>query len=65
LQPCTSTPSTPASRAAARALREGVDDLVDLRLRHPLALEAVQRLGLVGRREALLVLDPGNVALPP
>ena len=48
---------------AARALRERVDDLVDLRVRHPLALEPVQRLPLVGRREALLVLDPRNVAL--
>ncbi len=33
------------------------------RLRHALALEAVQRVALVGRAQALRVFDAGNVAL--
>jgi hypothetical protein len=49
---------------AARSLRERFDDLADLGVRHALAFEPVQRLALAGRREALLVLDSGHVALP-
>ena len=50
---------------AAGGLGEAVDDLVDLRLRHPLALEAVDRVGPVGRGEALVVEDARDVSLPP
>ena len=48
-----------------RSLREALDELRDLRGRHPLALEAVDRLGLVRRAPALLELDAADVALTP
>ena len=47
-----------------RALGKVADDLLDLRHRCPLAQEAVQRVLLVGGRQALGVLDAVDVALP-
>ena len=49
---------------AARGLREALDDLLDLGLRHGDALEAVDRLRLARRAPALLVDDAADVALP-
>ncbi len=48
----------------AGGLPEGVDDLVDLRLRHPLARKAVDRVGLVRGGEPLVVEDARDVPLP-
>ena len=45
------------------SLGERLRHLLDLRLRHPLALEPVQRIGLVGRAPAALELDAVDVAL--
>ena len=49
---------------AARPAANACDDVLDLRERHPLALEAVQRIVLVGRAQALGVFDARDVALP-
>ena len=48
---------------AARALAERLDDVLDLLDGHPLALESVQRILVVGRAQTLGVLDAGHVAL--
>jgi hypothetical protein len=50
---------------APRSLREPLHELLDLGNRHPLALETVDRLLLVGRAPALLELDPSEVPLSP
>jgi hypothetical protein len=42
---------------------EAADELLNLLGRHPLALESVDRLGLVRRAPALLELDAADVAL--
>ena len=48
---------------AARPLRKGFHDVLNLPDGHPLTLEPVQRIRVVGRAQALGVLDAGNVAL--
>ncbi len=53
----------PGLARAPRPLAEGLDDILNLVGRHPLALEPVQRVLVVGRAEALGVLDPRHVAL--
>ena len=57
-------PSGAGLARPARALGEAVDELADLVDGHPLALEPVDRLRLVGRAPALLELDAAEVALP-
>ena len=54
----------PGLAGAPRSLAERLHDLPNLVDRCPLALEAVQRVILVGGAESLGVLDPGHVALP-
>jgi hypothetical protein len=54
----------PRLAGAPRPFGELGHRLVDLRDRHPLALEAVQRIAPVGGRDPLRVLDAVDIALP-
>ena len=56
-------PVRPGLARPPRPGREAADDLRDVGLRHPLAAQAVDGLGLVGRAPPLLVDDPADVAL--
>ena len=64
MQPWTSMPSAPASRARRAALGEAVDEPADVVDGHALAPQPVDRLRLVRRAPALLELDAPQVALP-
>ncbi len=54
MAPCSSTPSSPASRARRAPSAKYCDDLPDLGDGHPLAAEAVDRIRLVGGAQALI-----------